>query len=536
VAKQILYSEEARRKIQAGLSQLSRAVKSTLGPTGHHAILQSSFGPPKVTKDGVTVSKEIELEDPFENMGAKLVNEVASKTSDVAGDGTTTATVLAEAIFLEGLKHLAAGEAPIGLKRGIDQAVTAVVEQIKKISQPVKDKEKIAQVGAIAANQDPMIGKLLADAVDKVGKDGVITVEEGRSMDTTLEFVEGLQFDKGFISPYFMTQAERREAVLEDCYILLHEKKISSLQEFIPLLEKVAQSGRALFIVAEDVEGESLAALVINKLRGGLLCCAVKAPGFGDRRKEMLQDMAVLTGGEVISEDLGLKLDAVTLDQLGRAKRVIVDKDNTTLVEGAGKTQEVKARINQLRNQIESTTSTYDQEKLTERLAKLVGGVAIVHVGAATEAAMKEKKARVEDALHATRAATEEGVVPGGGVALIRAIPAVLRLAEKLEGAEKAGAKIVAAALVSPLHQIAENCGEDGAVVVEEVKAASGAHGFDAQNRRYRDLLAAGIIDPAKVTRCALENAASIAGLILSTETACTDLKEEEEAVEGSVV
>jgi chaperonin GroEL len=527
VPKQLLFDEDARRRMQRGVQQLAKAVKVTLGPTGKEVILQRSFGSPTVTKDGVTVSKEVELPDGFENMGAKLVNEVASKTSDVAGDGTTTATVLAESIFNEGLKALTAGVNPVALKRGIDKAVETAVSEIRKLSRPVKKTQEIQQVATISANNDASIGKLLAEAMEKVGKDGVITVEESKSTDTTLEFVEGMQFDKGYISPYFVTNPETMEAQLEDPYIIIYERKVSSLREFLPVLERAAQTGRPLLVIAEDVEGEALATLVVNKLRGVLRCCAVKAPGFGDRRKAMLQDIAIVTGGKSITEDLGIKLESLTLDDLGRAKSVTVDKDNTTIVKGAGKKADIEARIGQIKNQIETTTSDYDREKLQERLAKLTGGVAVISVGAPTEAEMKEKKARVEDALHATRAAAEEGIIPGGGVAFIRAIPAVRDV--KLRGDERHGARIIARALEAPLRQIAANTGLDGSIVVEEVKEKASTVGFDANSQEYVDMIKEGIVDPTKVARVALQNAASIAGLMLTTETMVTDLKEDKD-------
>ncbi|HUU42360.1 MAG TPA: chaperonin GroEL [Planctomycetota bacterium] len=539
MAKQLLYSAQAREKIQKGVAQLAQAVKATLGPTGRNVILEKSYGGPTVTKDGVTVAKEIELPDPFENMGAKMVNEVASKTSNVAGDGTTTATVLAEAIYNEGLKAVAAGVNPMSLKRGIDRAVEVVVAELKKMSRKVKDKGEIAQVGTISANNDPEIGKLLADAMEKVGKDGVITVEEGKSLDTLLDVVEGMQFDKGYISPYFINNTASMEVQLEDAVILIHEKKISNLRELVPLLEQVAQSARPLLIVAEDVEGEALAALVVNRLRGVLQCCAVKAPGFGDRRKAMLEDLAVVTGGRMISEDLGLKLENLSLADLGRAKRIVVDKENTTVIEGAGKKSDIQARIAQIRSQIEQSTSDYDKEKLGERLAKLSGGVAVVKVGAATETAMKEKKARVEDALHATRAATEEGVVAGGGVALLRCAPKVRSAAKSIENeGERHGAEIVARALELPMATIGENSGVDGRVVVAQAVEMKGNVGFDANTGQFIDMVEAGIIDPTKVTRSALQNAASIAGLMLTTETMVTEIKEKDDkkqAVQGAV-
>jgi len=531
-AKQLIFSDEARRKMLQGVQKLANVVRVTMGPTGRNVILQKSYGGPKVTKDGVTVSKEIELKDKFENMGAKMLNEVASKTSDDAGDGTTTATVLAEEIYREGLKAIAAGMNPMAVKRGIDAAVRSVFEELKEASRPVRRREEIAQVGTISANNDPEIGNLLADAVEKVGKDGVITVEEGKTIDTTLEFVEGMQFDKGYLSPYFITSAEDMECELEDAYILLHEKKIGNLRDLLPILEKVAASARPLVIVAEDVEGEALAGLVVNKLRGVLPCCAVKAPGFGDRRKAMLGDVAVLTGGRFISEDLGVKLENLQLSDLGQAKRVVMTKDDTTIIQGAGATRDIKARIDQVRRQIEETTSDYDREKLQERLAKLSGGVAIVRVGAATEAEMGEKKARVEDALHATRAAAEEGIVVGGGCALLRCKDAVRKRREKLRGDEKIGADIIEKALDGPLATIAENTGHNGAVVVAEVLEQKKNMGFDAITGRYVDMFQAGIIDPTKVVRTALQNAASIASLMLTTEVMVTEAEEAEEEEE----
>jgi chaperonin GroEL len=540
VAKQLLFSDAARRKMLEGVDILAHAVGTTLGPTGRNVILSKSFGGPTVTKDGVTVSKEIELNDPFENMGAKLVNVVASKTSDVAGDGTTTATILARAIFREGLRNITSGANPTAVRRGIEKAVETAVEELRtNLSRPVSKKEEIAQVGAISANNDPTIGAMLADAVERVGRDGVITVEEGKTAETTLEFVEGMQFDKGYLSPYFVTSPTTMEVIFDDALILLHEKKISNLREMIPLLEKVAQSGKPLLIVAEDVDGEALATLVVNKLRGVLNIAAVKAPGFGDRRKAMLGDMAILTGGTVISEDLGLKLENLTLEQLGKVKQVKVNKDSTTLIQGAGKRADIQKRIDQLRRQIEETESEYDKEKFQERLAKLSGGVALINVGAATEAAMKETKARVEDALHATRAAAEEGIVPGGGVALLRVIPAVQKLYESLSGDEKLGAAIVLRSLEEPARHIASNSGHDGAVVAEEVKSRSGSFGFNANTGEYVDMFAAGIVDPTKVTRSALQNAASIAALMLTTEAMITNIKDDEKEgaarAEGSV-
>ena len=537
MAKQLLYDEPARKKLLEGVETLTRAVALTLGPTGRHAIIEKSFGGPTVTKDGVTVSKEIDLPDPFHNMGAKLVNQVASKTSDVAGDGTTTATILARAIFREGLRMITAGSNPQAIRRGIEKAVDAVVGSLRELSKKVSKKEEIAQVGTISANNDATIGNLLADAMEKVGKDGVITVEEGKTSGTTLEFVEGMQFDKGYCSPYFVTNTSTMEAVLEDCYILIHEKKISNLKDLIPILEKTAQASKPLLIIAEDVEGEALATLVVNKLRGVLHICAVKAPGFGDRRKNMLGDIAVLTGGQMISEDLGIKLENLDLDVLGRAKTVKVNKDDTTIIEGFGKKNEIQKRIDVIRHQIEETASDYDKEKFQERLAKLAGGVAVIDVGAATESEMKEKKARIEDALHATRAAAEEGIVPGGGVALLRAAPEVEKLREKLRGDEKIGADIVLRALESPIRQIAENCGVDGSVIAEEVRNRPTNVGYDANTGEYVDMFKAGIVDPTKVTRSALQNAASIAGLMLTTEALVTSVKDEDEQprVEGAV-
>ena len=528
-AKQLMFSEEARKKLLKGVRKMAETVKVTLGPTGHNVIFERSYGSPRVTKDGVTVAKEVELEDPFENMGAKLIKEVASRTSDKAGDGTTTATVLAEAIVEEGFKMVAAGADPMALKRGVDKAVEAAVGAMDDLSRPVKGAGDIAKVGAISANSDPAIGKLLADAMDKVGKDGVITVEEGKGMETELEIVEGMQFDRGFISPYFITKTQTREAILEDCLVLLHEKKLDNLRDLLPLLEKIATSGKPLLVVAEDVEGEVLAGLVINRLRGVLKCAAVKAPGFGDRRKAMLQDMAVLTGGKCITEDLGIKLENVRISDLGRAKQVSIDKDTTTIIQGAGKKSDIRDRIAQVRKQIETTTSDYDREKLQERLAKLAGGVAVIRVGGATEAAMIERKARVEDALHATRAAVEEGIVPGGGVACLRAIPAVEEIRGKLRGDEKSGADLIARALQAPIRQIAANTGLDGGVVAAEVMAKKADYGFDASTGKYGGMIAAGIIDPAKVTKQALRNAAGLAGLLLMTETVVTEFKEDEE-------
>jgi chaperonin GroEL len=525
-AKQLMFDEEARRAILKGVDKLANAVKATLGPKGRNVVLDKKFGAPNITKDGVTVAKEVELEDPFENMGAQMVKEVASKTSDVAGDGTTTATVLAQAIVREGMKNVTAGSNPMALRRGIDKAVEAVVEEIKKISKPTKGKKEIAQVATISANNDKTIGDLIADAMEKVGKDGVITVEEAKGVETTLEVVEGMQFDRGYISPYMVTDPERMEAVLDNPLILIHEKKISGMKDLLPVLEQIAKLGRPFLIIAEEVEGEALATLVVNKLRGTLQCAAVKAPGFGDRRKEMLKDIAVLTGGEVISEELGIKLENIRLDDLGKAKKVVVDKENTTIIEGAGKDKEIEGRIKQIRTQIEETTSDYDREKLQERLAKLAGGVAVIKVGAPTEIAMKEKKARVEDALNATRAAVEEGIVPGGGVVLIRALPGLDKT--KASGDEKIGVDIVRRALEEPIRQIAENAGVEGSIVVQKVKDGSGAFGFNAETEEFEDLLSTGIIDPTKVTRIALQNAASIAGLMVTTECMVTEIPEKE--------
>ncbi len=505
---------------------MRRAVKASLGPKGRNVVLDKKFGSPTVTKDGVTVAKEIELEDAYENMGAQMVREVASKTSDTAGDGTTTATVLAEAIYKEGLKNVTAGASPISLQRGIQKAVDAAVEHLAKIAKKVKDKEEIKQVATVSANWDTTIGEIIADAMDKVGKDGTITVEEAKSIETTLEVVEGMQFDKGYLSPYFVTNAESMEAKLEDAYILIYEKKISSLKDLLPILEKVAKAGRPLLIISEDVEGEALATLVVNKLRGTINVCAVKAPGFGDRRKSMMEDIAILTGGKCITEDLGIKLESIGMEDLGRAKSTVVDKENTTIVEGYGKPAEIQGRVNQIRRQIEETTSDYDREKLQERLAKLAGGVAVINVGAATETEMKEKKARVEDALHATRAAVEEGIVPGGGVALIRCLGAIDAL--KLEGDEQIGVDIVKRAVESPLRCLASNAGVEGSIVVQEVKKRKGNEGYNVATNEYEDLVKAGVVDPKKVTRSALQNAASIAGLLLTTECLITELPEKE--------
>ena len=526
--KQLLFSDEARAALLRGVNIMSHAVKATLGPKGRNVVIDKKFGSPTITKDGVTVAKEIELKDNNEDMGAQMIKEVASKTSDVAGDGTTTATVLAQAIFREGLKNVTAGANPMGLKRGIERAVAAVVEDLKRLSKSTKDKKEISQVATIASNNDKTIGTLIAEAMEKVGKDGVITVEESKSSETILDVVEGMQFDRGYLSPYFVTDAERMEVGIEDAAILIHEKKISVMKDMLPLLEQVARSGKPLLVIAEDVEGEALATMVVNKLRGTLSCSAVKAPGFGDRRKAMLEDIAVLTGGKAITEDLGIKLENIKLEDLGRAKKVVVDKDNTTIVEGAGKSSAIEGRIKQIRTQIDDTTSDYDKEKLQERLAKLAGGVAVIKVGAATETAMKEKKARVEDALNATRAAVEEGIVPGGGVALLRCAKAIEKL--KLEGDEAVGANIVRRALEEPIRQIVENAGLEGSVVVEKVKAAQvPTYGFDAESMDYVDMFQAGIIDPTKVERIALENAASIASLLLTTEALITDLPEEKE-------
>jgi chaperonin GroEL len=515
-AKEIVFAQHARQSIATGLNILANTVKVTLGPRGRNVIIEKSWGSPTVTKDGVTVAKEIELEDKLANMGAQMVKEVASKTSDIAGDGTTTATVLAQAIYTEGSKLVAAGHNPMDIKRGIDAAVLKIVANLKDQAKPTKGKVEIAQVGTISANGDTLIGDILAEAMEKVGKEGVITVEEAKSMETTLDVVEGMQFDRGYLSPYFVTDAERMEAVLEDAYILIHEKKLSNMKDLLPVLEQVAKAGKPFLIVAEDIDGEALATLVVNKLRGTLHVCAVKAPGFGDRRKEMMKDIATLTGGQAITEDLGVKLESLTLKDLGRAKRITVDKDNTTIVEGAGKKAEIEGRVKQIRVQIEDTTSDYDREKLQERLAKLVGGVAVVKVGAATESEMKEKKARVEDALHATRAAVEEGIVPGGGVALIRAIASLDNL--KFDDDRQYGINIIRRAAEEPLRQIANNAGVDGSIVIEKVKNGKGAFGFNAATEEYEDLVKAGVIDPTKVVRAALQNAASVAALMLTTE------------------
>jgi chaperonin GroEL len=526
MAKQLLFDDAARSAILKGVSMLTDAVKATLGPKGRNAILDKKYGAPTITKDGVTVAKEIELKDPWENMGAQLVREVASKTSDTAGDGTTTATVLAHAIYREGMKNVTAGANPMDIKRGIEKTVEVVIEELKKLSKPVQDKKEIAQVGTISANNDFSIGELIAEAMDKVGKDGVITVEEAKSMATTLDVVEGMQFDRGYISPYFITDPERMECVLEDAYILINEKKISSMKDLLPVLEQTAKMGRPLMILSEEVEGEALATLVVNKLRGTIQVCAVKAPGFGDRRKAMLEDIAVLTGGTMISEDLGIKLESIKISDLGRAKKINVDKENTTIVEGAGDPAKIQGRVKQIKTQIEETTSDYDREKLQERLAKLVGGVAVINVGAATETEMKEKKARVEDALNATRAAVEEGIIPGGGVALLRCLPALKTL--KLDNDKQIGVEIVRRALEEPIRQIVNNAGIEGSVVVEKVKHAKEInYGFDADKEEYVDMIKIGIIDPTKVTRYALQNAASVAALMLTTSVMITDIPEE---------
>ncbi|MXZ09736.1 MAG: chaperonin GroEL [Gemmatimonadetes bacterium] len=527
MAKQIAYGIDARERILDGVTLLSKAVKATLGPAGRNVVVAKSWGSPTVTKDGVTVAKEIELEDAYENMGVQMVKEVASKTSDIAGDGTTTATVLAEAIFREGLRNVTAGANPMDLKRGIDAAVASVVKALEDQSQPVKDRNSIAQVGTISANSDSSIGEIIADAMDKVGKDGTITVEEAKSIETTLDVVEGMQFDRGYLSPYFVTDQENMEAILEDALILIHEAKLSNMNDLLPLLEKVAGAGKPLLVIAEDVEGEALATFVVNKVRGTLAACAVKAPGYGDRRKEMLGDIAVLTGGRVITEDLGIKLENVEISDLGQAKRVVIDKDNTTVVEGIGSIADIQGRTSQIRRQIEDTTSDYDREKLEERLAKLAGGVAVINVGAATETEMKEKKARVEDALHSVRAAVEEGIVPGGGVALLRSLGALDET--DVHGDQSTGVDIVRRALQAPLRQIADNAGIEGSLVVQKVNEGEGAYGFNARTEQYEDLVDSGVIDPTKVVRTAMENAASIAGLLLTTEALVTDLPEENE-------
>ena len=529
--KQLVFGEDARRAVLSGVQQLSEAVKVTLGPKGRNVVLDKKFGSPIITKDGVTVAKEVDLEDPYENMGAQMVKEVAEKTSDVAGDGTTTATVLAESIFREGLKNVTAGANPMAIKRGIEKSVSRVVDELKKLSKEVKGKTDISHVATISANNDRSIGDTIADAMEKVGKDGSITVEEGQTMETTLDLVEGMQFDQGYLSPYFITSPETQEVVLEDAYILLHEKKISAMRDFLPILEEVAKEGKPFLIIAEDVEGEALAALVVNKMRGTLSCAAVKAPGFGDRRKAMLEDIAVLTGGQVVSEDLGIKLEKVKVDMLGRAKRIKIDKENTTIVEGAGESAAITGRTNQIRKQIEETTSDYDREKLEERLAKLAGGVAVINVGAATEMEMKEKKARVEDALHATRAAVEEGIVPGGGIALLRCIDKLDDL--KLERDEAIGLSIVKRALEEPVRQLTDNAGMEGSVVVQRLLKEKTNIGYNVEKDKYEDLIQTGIIDPAKVTRMAIQNASSIAALLLTTEVLVSDVPEKEEPSAG---
>ncbi len=526
MAKQIIFDESARKKILAGVTVLAKAVKATLGPKGRNVVIDKKYGSPLITKDGVTVAKEIDLEDPFENMGAQMVKEVANKTSDNAGDGTTTATVLAEAIYREGLRNVAAGSNPIFVKRGIDKAVEVAVKELAKTSKPVKDREEIRQVATVSANWDSEIGDIIAEAMDKVGKDGTITVEEAKSIDTTLDVVEGMQFDKGYLSPYFVTNTDTMECVLEDAYILIHEKKISNLAELLPILQKVVKTGKPLMLIAEDVEGEALAALVVNKLRGMLNVCAVKAPGFGDRRKAMLEDIAILTNGRCITEDLGLKLENLELADLGKAKRITVSKENTTIVEGAGKSADIQGRVKQLRKAIEETTSDYDREKLQERLAKLAGGVAVINIGAATEPEMKEKKARVDDALHATRAAVEEGISAGGSVALLRTANAIDKLHETLSGDEAVGAQIVRRAIEAPLRQLCANAGEEGALVVKEVLKSKGSVGYNVATGKFEDLFKAGVVDPTKVTRSALQNAASVASLLLTTECMITDLPE----------
>jgi len=528
MAKEIRFDQEARNAVLEGVNILANAVKVTLGPKGRNVVLEKSFGSPLVTKDGVTVAKEIELEDHFQNMGAKMVKEVASKTSDTAGDGTTTATVLAQAIFREGLRVVAAGASPMDVKRGIEQAVEEVTKELKKQSKNVKEQKEISQVGTISANNDSTIGDIIAEAMNKVGKEGVITVEEAKAMETTLDIVEGMQFDRGYISPYFVTDPEKMEVVLEDPYILLFEKKVSNMKDLLPILEQVAKTGRPILFIAEDIEGEALATLVVNKLRGTLKCAAVKAPGFGDRRKAMLEDIAILTDGKAISEDIGVKLEKLKLDDLGQAKKVVIDKDNTTIVEGAGKPSAIEGKIKQIRVQIEETTSDYDKEKLQERLAKLAGGVAVIRVGAATETEMKEKKARVEDALHATRAAVEEGIVPGGGVAYLRCLPALKKL--KVEGDRKIGVEMIARALEEPIRQIVQNAGKEGSVIAQKVMAEKGAFGFDADKEEYTDMFEAGIIDPTKVVRLALQNAASVASLLITTEAAIAEKPKKEQA------
>ena len=531
-AKQLLFDEAARQEILKGVEILAKAVKATLGPKGRNVVIDKKFGSPTITKDGVTVAKEIELANPYQNIGAQLVREVASKTSDIAGDGTTTATVLAEAIYREGLKHVTAGANPISLQRGIQKAVDAATEQLAKIAKKVKDKEEIKQVATVSANWDTAIGDIIAEAMDKVGKDGTITVEEAKSIETTLNVVEGMQFDKGYLSPYFVTNAETLEVKQDDAYVLLYEKKISSLKDLLPILEKVAKTGKPLLIISEEVEGEALATLVVNKLRGTINVCAVKAPGFGDRRKAMMEDIAILTGGRLITEDLGIKLDSLELADLGRAKSVLVEKENTTIIEGHGKNSEIQGRVNQIRRQIEETTSDYDREKLQERLAKLAGGVAVIHVGAATETEMKEKKARVEDALHATRAAVEEGIVAGGGVALIRTLPAIEALKLSIVD-EQIGVDIVRRAIEAPLRELARNAGVEGGLIVQEVKRRKGNEGYNVATGEYEDLVKAGVVDPKKVTRSALQNAASIAGLLLTTEAVITEILEKKEKPAG---
>ncbi len=528
-AKDIKYADEARKDIMTGVEKLASAVKVTLGPKGRNVAIEKKWGAPTVTKDGVTVAKEIELEDAFENIGAQMVKEVASKTSDVAGDGTTTATVLAEAIFLEGMRNVTAGANPMALKRGVEKAVDTVVEKLKKISQETKDKNEIKQVATISANNDPEIGEIISEAMEKAGKDGVITAEEGKGLKMELEVVEGMQFDRGYISPYFITNAEKMVAEIQEPYILIYDKKISSMKDLLPLLEKIAQQGKPLLIIAEDVDGEALATLVVNKIRGTLACAAVKAPGYGDRRKAMLQDIAILTGGKVISEDAGMKLSNAQFSDLGKAKTVKIDKDNTTIIDGMGKTEDIKARINQIRMQIDETKSDYDREKLQERLAKLAGGVAVIKVGAATEVEMKEKKARVEDALHATRAAVEEGIIPGGGVALIRALPELENLGKNMQGDERIGVNIVKYAVQEPLKWIANNAGKEGAVILEKVRNESTNVGYNAQDDKIEDLIKAGIIDPTKVTRSAIQNAASVAALLITTEALITEIPEKKE-------
>jgi len=527
MAKELKFQSKAREALLYGINALTDAVKVTLGPKGRNVILEKTFGSPTITKDGVTVAKEIELEDRFENMGAQMVKEVASKTSDVAGDGTTTATLLAQAIFFQGSKLVAAGHNPMGIKRGVDKAVVAVVAELEKLSKPTKDQKEIAQIGTISANNDETIGNIIAEAMNKVGKEGVITVEEAKAMETTLEVVEGMQFDRGYISPYFVTDPERMEVILEDPYFLIHEKKIGSMKDLLPLLEQTAKMGRPLMIIAEDVEGEALATLVVNKLRGTLKVCAVKAPGFGDRRKAMMEDLAILTGGQMVAEDLGIKLENVSVNDLGTAKTLRVDKDNTTVVDGGGSRKDLEARVKLIRAQIEETTSDWDREKLQERLAKLIGGVAVINVGAATETEMKERKARVEDALNSTRAAVEEGIVPGGGVALLRCVSVLEKM--KLEGEEQLGVSVLKRALEEPIRQIANNAGHEGSVVVERVKNEKGAHGFNAETEKYEDLTKAGVIDPTKVVRFALQNAASVASLLLTTEATVAEKPEERE-------